>query len=136
MVFKARRQKRRRHPGLAVFREKQKLVFGHGGVQGCALFGPVGQQFLQATGVDDGARQNMPSNFCCLFDKADRELGTDGLAELFGANSRSQTGRPTSDNYKVIVNSISLHGNPLHYRLFFNSSGRSPLYPFISLFRV
>ncbi|MCY1244769.1 hypothetical protein D9M72_578660 [compost metagenome] len=85
--------------------EQQELVvldFGLEGVVG--LVAPARQQPVDADGIDDGARQDMRTDFGTLLEHHDRKLRID----LLQPDRSRKASRPRADDHHVELHALAL----------------------------
>ena len=115
MIVHERRHEKIRHAERALGAEHIEAVFSHGGVEGCALFLPVGNEFIEGDGVHHGARKNMGADFRAFFQHANRDIG----GELFQADGGGEARRAGANDDDIIFHRFAL--NLLHRQ--FSSKG-------------
>ena len=97
------------HLGGTGFRQYEETVFGHGGIERCAVGLPVGQQFIKSARVEDSAGQDVGADFRPFLDQADRNVAPLFACQLLQANCRCQSGRAAAND-----DDIELHGFTFH----------------------
>ena len=85
----------------------EKAFLRHLGVERRAFFFPVGDQFVQRDGIDDGARKNMGADLGPLFDQRDGAFLLRGSRELFQPDRRGQARRPAADDDDVVFHAFA-----------------------------
>ncbi|SAL76412.1 hypothetical protein AWB68_04978 [Caballeronia choica] len=91
----------------AVLRQEQEAVLGHFDVERRAFFLPVGDQFIQAARVHDGARENVGADLGAFFQHAHADLDAFFLCKLLEPDGRRQSGGAAADDHDVVFHRLA-----------------------------
>ena len=96
----------RQHEGRDAVRrflgEDHETVFAHRRIERCALFFPVGQQFVDRARIHHRARKNMRTDLGALLDHADADFVALSGGQLFQADRCGKPGRARAHHHYVI----------------------------------
>ena len=107
VIVHQRRHQNVRQRKVAGGAQEQEAVLAHGCLDGRAFFLPVGDQAVQADGIDDGAGQDVRADLGALLQDDDRELLACRQRKLLQANgSRQPRGARANDH------NVEFHGLP------------------------
>ena len=93
-----------------LFGEEEYLVFADGAVERCAVFAPVGQQFVQGFRVNDRAGQNVRADLRTFFHDAYTDFPPVFFGQLFQTDGGAQPGRTRADNHGIVLHTFAFDG--------------------------
>ena len=104
VIAHQRRHQRIGKPHGPLRTQHEETVFVHGRVEGRAPIFPVGNEFVEGNGIDDGARENMGAHFRTFFQHADRDIGR----KLLQPDRRGKSRGTGADDDDIILHRVAL----------------------------
>ena len=108
VIAHQRRKQERGNANCKIAGEEIKLVLAHRGLDGCAPFLPVRDQFRKTGRIQYGARQNMRADFRTFFQHTDADFAAGARRALFQPDGRRQPRRTAAHDHNVIGHALAV----------------------------
>ncbi|EKY09918.1 hypothetical protein HMPREF9120_00196 [Neisseria sp. oral taxon 020 str. F0370] len=94
----------------AFFGEEEDAVFADAAADGCAALLPVGDEFVEGFGVENGAGEDVRAHFRAFFDDADADVAAVFGGKLFEADGGGESGGARADDEHVVKHAVAFDG--------------------------